>query len=133
MDDAEVLLYLIQNFCTQNGDLSNFLTKVNMNKASPFDGTKPYNLLPLLPPSVDVIIEKEVLLRWGIASRALAELNKNIVRLPNPNMLVNTISLQEAKASSEIENIFTTEDELYKAISDSVQEAAANLITECIK
>jgi len=34
-------------------------------------------------------------------------------------MLVNTISLREAKASSEIENIFTTDDELYKALSGS--------------
>jgi hypothetical protein len=33
-------------------------------------------------------------------------------------MLVNTLSLQEAKTSTEIENIFTTEDELYKAISN---------------
>jgi len=41
-------------------------------------------------------------------------------------ILVNTITLQEARSSSEIENIFTTEDELYKAISDSVSEAAAN-------
>jgi cell filamentation protein, protein adenylyltransferase len=90
-----------------------------------FDRTKPYNGLPLLPPP-DTCIDKNVLLRWGTASRALAELNKNILRLPDPNMLVNTIILQEAKSSSEIENIFTTEDELYKAISDSVQEATAN-------
>ena len=90
-----------------------------------YDRTKPYNDLPLLPPSNEVI-DKEVLLTWGTASRALAELNRNILRLPNPSMLVNTISLQEAKSSSEIENIFTTEDELYKAISDSVNEAAAN-------
>lgn len=96
-----------------------------MKKVIPFDRTKPYNELPLLPPPTDVI-DKEVLLKWGIASRALAELNKNILRLPNPNMLINTIALREAKSSSEIENIFTTEDELYKAISDSVQEAAAN-------
>lgn len=34
-------------------------------------------------------------------------------------MLVNTLSLQEAKTSTEIENIFTTEDELYRAISDT--------------
>ncbi len=40
------------------------------------------------------------------------------MRLPNPYMLVNTIALQEAKTSTEIENIFTTEDELYRAISD---------------
>ncbi len=64
--------------------------------------------------------------KWGLASRALAELNKNILRLPNPDMLINTISLQEAKSSSEIENIFTTNDELYKAISDSAKEENAN-------
>ena len=90
-----------------------------------FDRNLPYNQLPLLPPPEDVI-NNEVLLKWGLASRALAELNKNILRLPNPNMLVNTISLQEAKSSSEIENIFTTDDELYKAISDSVKEESAN-------
>lgn len=96
-----------------------------MSEKIPFDRTKPYNDLPLLPPKSEVI-DKEVLLIWGTASRTLAELKKNILRLPNPNMLVNTISLQEAKSSSEIENIFTTEDELYKAISDSVNEASAN-------
>ena len=90
-----------------------------------FDRTKPYNDLPLLPPP-NTSIDKAVLLQWGMASRALAELHKNILRLPDPNMLVNTIILQEAKSSSEIENIFTTEDELYKAISDSAQEATAN-------
>ncbi|MCC7301864.1 MAG: Fic family protein [Bacteroidia bacterium] len=98
---------------------------MNIKKSPRYDRTVPYNLLPLLPPPVNVI-DNEVLLKWGVASRGLAELNKNILRLPNPSMLVNTISIQEAKSSSEIENIFTTEDELYKAISDSVKEAAAN-------
>ena len=41
-------------------------------------------------------------------------------------MLVNTISLQEAKSSTAIENIFSTEDELYKAISDTVKEKIEN-------
>jgi len=89
-----------------------------------FERTKPYNRLPLLPPDKD-IVDKEVLLQWGYASRNLAELNKNLLRLPNPSMLINTITLQEAKSSSEIENIFTTEDELYKAVSDSVKEESA--------
>lgn len=105
--------------------MSNNYKKLNMKKIPSYDRKIPYNQLPLLPPPAN-IIDKDILLKWGIASRALAELNKNILRLPNPNMLVNTISLQEAKSSSEIENIFTTEDELYKAISDSVKEAAAN-------
>ncbi len=93
------------------------------------DRTIPYNELPLLPPPAD-IIDAEVLGKWGLASRYLAELNKNILRLPNPSMLVNTISLREAQSSSEIENIFTTEDELYKAISDSVKEAASTPATK---
>ena len=44
-------------------------------------------------------------------------------------MLVNTLSLQEAKTSTEIENIFTTEDELYKAISDTKQNENSNPAT----
>lgn len=87
-----------------------------------FDRTKPFNQLPVLPPKEN-IIDEDVLLEWGYASRNLAELNKNILRLPNPTMLINTISLQEAKSSSEIENIFTTDDELYKAVSESIKDA----------
>lgn len=98
---------------------------MNMKNIPPYDRIKPYNQLSLLPPDANVI-DKEVLLKWGVASRGLAELNKNILRLPNPTMLVNTITLQEARSSAEIENIFTTEDELYKAISDSVKEVGAN-------
>ncbi len=98
---------------------------MDMNNPDQFDRNKPYNQLPLLPPP-DEVIDNEILLRWGYASRALAQLNRNILRLPNPNMLVNTITLQEAQSSSAIENIFTTEDELYKAVSDSVKEEDAS-------
>jgi Fic family protein len=100
-----------------------------MTKVTPYDRNKPYNQLPLLPPENEVF-DKEVLSRLVRATRALAKLSANILRLPNPNMLVNTISLQEAKSSSEIENIFTTEDELYKAISDKVRESTANPATK---
>jgi len=86
-----------------------------------FDRETPYNDLPNLP-IPEEIIDKEILKKWGIASRALAELNKNILRIPNPTMLINTIALQEAQSSTAIENIFTTEDELYKAVSDAVKE-----------
>jgi Fic family protein len=100
------------------------------NKKIPlYDRNTPYNALPLMPPPANSI-DMEVLLKWGLAGRALAELNKNMLRLPNPSMLVNTISLREAKVSSEIENIFTTEDELYKAISDTTKESAANPATK---
>jgi Fic family protein len=93
------------------------------------DRNKPFNSLPDLPPP-EHVIDKEVLVRWGLASRALAELNKNILRIPNPFMLVNTISLQEAQSSTAIENIFTTEDILYKAVSDSVKEELADPATK---
>ncbi|MCJ7819884.1 MAG: Fic family protein, partial [Bacteroidales bacterium] len=64
-----------------------------------------------------------------VASRALASVNNAIIRLPNPLMLINTIAIQEARSSSEIENIFTTEDELFKAISDSKKEENTDAAT----
>lgn len=76
---------------------------------------KPYNSLPSLPPNVD--LESTKVLRKTIkASRALAKLNGAITNLPNPRLFLDTIHLQEAKASSEIENIITTNDELYKSV-----------------
>ncbi|MCC6690581.1 MAG: Fic family protein [Bacteroidia bacterium] len=98
---------------------------MNKLKKTAFDRNLPFNALPDLPPPEN-IIDKEILIKWGLASRALAELNKNIMRIPNPLMLVNTISLQEAQSSTAIENIFTTEDELYKAVSDTIKEDSAN-------
>lgn len=50
------------------------------------------------------------------ASRALAQLNGMLTNLPNPTLFLDTINLQEAKASSEIENIITTNDDLYKTV-----------------
>jgi Fic family protein len=92
----------------------------------PYDRNEPFNALPLLPPDAAVLRDPEVLLKWGRASRVLGQLNGNVQRLPNPTMLVNTISLQEAKSSSAIENIFTTDDELYKATADTVREESAS-------
>lgn len=82
-----------------------------------FDRNKPFNQLSLLPPADNKIFTKEILLKLAEANRSLGKLDGISQKLPNPLMLVNTISLQEAKSSSEIENIFTTDDELYKAIS----------------
>ena len=81
-----------------------------------FERTKPYNALPLLPPSAS--LETEAVLRATIrASRSLAELKGRTRTVPNAAILLNTIALQEARASSEIENIFTTSDELYRGLS----------------
>jgi len=95
-----------------------------------YDRNFPFNNLPLLPPPADIENDVGILRKLVSASRALASVNTSVLRLPNPFMLVNTIALQEAKTSTEIENIFTTEDELYKAISDSVQEDNANTATK---
>jgi len=92
-----------------------------------FDRNKPFNHLPLLPPSGKIDDDSDILKKLVSSSRALASVNINVMRLPNPYMLVNTIALQEAKASTEIENIFTTEDELYKAVSDNKSEEKADL------
>src|SRR5690606_36173755 len=72
----------------------------------------------------------DILKKLVITSRALAAANSNVKRLPNPYMLINTIALQEAKTSTAIENIFTTGDELYKAVSDTVKESHADLGTK---
>ena len=79
-----------------------------------FDKSKPYNSLPLLPPKAD-LETKEILRKTIQASRALAQLNGAIRNLPNPSLFLDTLHLQEAKASSEIENIITTNDDLYQA------------------
>jgi Fic family protein len=111
-------------FIKKNGH-NIWLHDLNSKKMAVFDRNIPFNALPDLPPTVS-ILDIEILTKWGLASRALAELNRNILRIPNPTMLVNTISLQEAQSSTAIENIFTTEDELYKAVSDTVKEENAN-------
>ena len=81
-----------------------------------FNPQKPYNDLPLLPPKQD--IETRNILRKTItAGRALAELKGLGDTIPNQSMLVNSVVLQEAKASSEIENIITTDDALFRAFT----------------
>jgi Fic family protein len=96
----------------------------------PYDRNKPFNDLPLLPPPAQIENDIEILKKLVSSSRALATVNSGMLRLPNPYMLVNTIALLEAQTSTAIENIFTTEDELYKAISDNVQEDNTNIATK---
>jgi Fic family protein len=82
------------------------------------DRTKPWNDLPDLPLKEDLVESIEVLKKLGDAKAALARLQGRSALIPNQGLLINSISLQEAKSSSAIENIFTTDDELYKAFSD---------------
>src|SRR5690606_16898261 len=69
--------------------------------------------LPLLPPTTEIETSK-VLKQLAKAHRYLAELKGIVKTIPNENILINTLTLQEAKDSSEIENIVTTHDDLYK-------------------
>jgi len=79
-----------------------------------YRSNEPYNDLPMLPPRVDLETPR-VMRRCVTASRALAELKGAGNLIPNQTILINAIPLQEAKLSSEIENIVTTQDELFRA------------------
>jgi Fic family protein len=81
-----------------------------------FSPNRPFNQLPDLPPKVELETPR-VLKATTRASRALAELKGRTHTIPNPTILLNTLALQEAKLSSEIENIFTTNDELYRGLA----------------
>lgn len=82
-----------------------------------YDRNIPYNNLPPLPPATELYRDEDVLNKLMLASRRLAELKGLASMLPNQSIFVNTIALREAKASSAIENIFTTDDELYRSLS----------------
>jgi Fic family protein len=88
------------------------------------DRNIPWNELPLLPIREEIYHTVEILKSLGEAKAALARLNGRSTLIPNQGLLINTISLQEAKTSSAIENIFTTDDDLYKAYSDQNTDSA---------
>ncbi len=82
------------------------------------DRTSPWNELPEFPLDKNLYHDIEIYEQLGNAKAALGRLQGRSIAIPNQGMLINSISLQEAKASSAIENIFTTDDELYKAYSE---------------
>ncbi|EBA07955.1 filamentation induced by cAMP protein Fic [Sagittula stellata E-37] len=73
---------------------------------------KPTYAIPDLPPATE-IETIPVLKALTRASRALSDLKGQAKTIPNQGILIDTLALQEAKASSEIENIATTQDELF--------------------
>ena len=82
------------------------------------DPAKPYNDLPELPPGIE--LETKAVLKACVASRtALAELRLAGQLIPDQSVLINTIPLLEAKDSSEIENIVTTNDALFRESSNA--------------
>jgi len=82
--------------------------------------------LDLLP--VDLDLESRIVLKkTALAHRYLAELKGMAATIPNESILISTLTLQEAKDSSEIENIITTHDDLYKftLFADFIKNPAA--------
>jgi Fic family protein len=93
------------------------MRKKSTTKASPCKPDVPYNDLPLLPPSSEV--DSRAILKRCISARAaLAELKSAAQHMPNQGILINTLPVLEAQASSEIENIVTTSDRLFQLRQD---------------
>lgn len=79
-------------------------------------------IIPILPLVID-LETKAVLKQLNAANRKLAELKGVALTIPNENILINTLSLQEAKDSSAVENIVTTNDELFRGELDIERKA----------
>ena len=99
----------------------------------PFDPSKPYNDLPLLPPPVESIETAAILKKCINARVALAELRQAAELIPNAAVLVNALPLLEAQASSEIENIVTTTDKLLEYVDAPEQRAADPATKEALR
>ncbi len=82
------------------------------------------SLLPLEQLAISRFDSPAILKKLAMASRRLAELKGIASSIPHQGILINTLGLQEAKDSSEIENIITTHDELFK--DDVLPEAFSN-------
>ena len=91
-----------------------------------------YNDLPLLPPRSE--LESRAVLKACIQARAaVAELKQAGQLLPNQDVLINTIPLLEARASSEIENIVTTTDQLFRYAQPDREELADPATKEALR
>jgi len=86
-----------------------------------YDPKKPYNDLPLLPPAIQ--LSAQLFNKAIKANKALAELKGIADIIPNQSIILNILILREAKDSSEIENIFTTQDDLYRAFSAEKEDS----------
>ena len=87
------------------------------------------NLTQLPPPNYSE--NSQIWRTLNIASRSLAELKGESKTIPNIDILVNTLSLQESKESSEIENIITTQDDLFQYnIDENISNIAAKEVKQ---
>jgi Fic family protein len=97
-----------------------------------FSPLLPYNQLPLLPPHTE--LETTPILKACINARAaLAELKQAGELLPNQSLLINMLPLLEAKDSSEIENIITTNDRLFQYAQETGESLADPATREALR
>lgn len=93
----------------------------------PIDTQRPFNDLPELPPPGE--IETRAVLKACVDARAaVAEVKAAGLLVPNQGVLINSIPLLEAQASSEIENIITTTDQMF--LFDGASESEADSATK---
>ena len=97
------------------------------------DREAPWNQLPDLPIAPGLHETLPVYKQLGAAKEALGRLHGRSVAIPDPALLITSLSLQEARASSAIENIFTTDDELYRAFSDGQQVQPEGPVKEVLR
>ena len=90
-----------------------------------FNPNFPWNDIPELPPAVD-LESRDILKACISAMTELSRANALVKQLPSEEVLINTLPLQEARRSSEIENIVTTNDELYRAMTSDGNQIASN-------
>jgi Fic/DOC family N-terminal len=98
---------------TQAQDIAQKAGFGDMTHAGSWQPGRPYSDLRRLPPALDQET-KPVLKQCVTARAALAELTQAAELIPDPAMLINTLPLLEARASSQIENIVTTADKLFR-------------------
>jgi Fic family protein len=91
-----------------------------------FNKDLPFNDLPPLPPDAGIFETVAVYKKLAESRVSLAELKGRLPIIPNPLMLINTLVLQEAKDSSTIENVVTSNDKLFKAFSSSTNPGDKN-------
>src|ERR1017187_4001523 len=96
-----------------------------MKKVVKVNNKQPFNDLPFLPPEKEKVETIRILRQLVHSSVALAELKGLAKTLPNPDILLNAVILKEARVSSEIENVITTQDKLYQALSAKGTQADA--------
>ncbi len=79
-----------------------------------FNPALPYNELPILPPNFN-FEDIDILKKLNVANLALSKLDNISVSIPNADIFIEPLSIREAVASSEIENINTTVEEVFQA------------------